>query len=632
MSLIRQIWLLLLLTLVLAFGGGFGLSLISARTSLSMQIGLQNQNSALSLAQILGQDGRLTVMAATLDRQFQLGGYARLRLLDAQGLPVLERTAAPVADGVPAWFARWVDLDPLPGRAEVMAGPQRAGMLEVQSSTRFALQEFWAVSQRSLAAMVALGALMGVVGWTVLRRLRQPLARTVEQARALTERRFVTVSEPDVPELRQLTRAMNAMVERLKALFDEQAGQVEHWRRQAHADPMTGVSNRAHFMTRLKLMLQSEEHAAGGALLLVRVGDLQGLNRRLGRQRTDDLLREAAHTILDSVGGASVFEVGRLNGSDFAIVLPEVDSLREPAMDVATRLRSLWRGQLPPVSAVIGAVRWWHGAPLSALLAAADHALARAEARGPFAVELDDSGGALALGEDAWRQVLRDALSAGQAALAEFPLIDMNAAVVHLECPLRLPLQGATTPAPAAEWLPMAKRTQLTAQVDLVAVELALKAIARDNMSRAVNLSPRSLQDSQLIPRLRALLDTHAASAPGLWLEVDEQGALNQLPLLRELVGMAHARSARVGLEHAGHHLSDPSALLEAGLDFVKLDASVTEGMAHDEALGQHADALVRMLHGIGLKVYAEGVANADDAAALWRAGVDGITGPAARR
>jgi EAL domain-containing protein (putative c-di-GMP-specific phosphodiesterase class I) len=34
------------------------------------------------------------------------------------------------------------------------------------------------------------------------------------------------------------------------------------------------------------------------------------------------------------------------------------------------------------------------------------------------------------------------------------------------------------------------------------------------------------------------------------------------------------------------------------------------------------------MLHGIGLKVYAEGVAETDDAAALWRCGVDGITGP----
>ena len=44
------------------------------------------------------------------------------------------------------------------------------------------------------------------LGWAALRRLRQPLARTVEQAQALTERRFVTVSEPNVPELRQLVR------------------------------------------------------------------------------------------------------------------------------------------------------------------------------------------------------------------------------------------------------------------------------------------------------------------------------------------------------------------------------------------------------------------------------------------
>jgi len=40
---------------------------------------------------------------------------------------------------------------------------------------------------------------------------------------------------------------------------------------------------------------------------------------------------------------------------------------------------------------------------------------------------------------------------------------------------------------------------------------------------------------------------------------------------------------------------------------------------------------MVRMLHGIGLKVYAEGVAEAEDAAALWQAGVDGLTGPVVR-
>jgi EAL domain-containing protein (putative c-di-GMP-specific phosphodiesterase class I) len=34
------------------------------------------------------------------------------------------------------------------------------------------------------------------------------------------------------------------------------------------------------------------------------------------------------------------------------------------------------------------------------------------------------------------------------------------------------------------------------------------------------------------------------------------------------------------------------------------------------------------MLHGIGLRVYAEGVTDVDDAAALWAVGVDGLTGP----
>ena len=42
----------------------------------------------------------------------------------------------------------------------------------------------------------------------------------------------------------------------------------------------------------------------------------------------------------------------------------------------------------------------------------------------------------------------------------------------------------------------------------------------------------------------------------------------------------------------------------------------------------QSASTLVRMLHGIGLRVYAEGVSEVDDAAALWAVGVDGITGP----
>jgi EAL domain-containing protein (putative c-di-GMP-specific phosphodiesterase class I) len=199
---------------------------------------------------------------------------------------------------------------------------------------------------------------------------------------------------------------------------------------------------------------------------------------------------------------------------------------------------------------------------------------------------------------------------------------------LNRECPLRVRIEGLADAVPAAQWLPMARRAQLTARIDLVAVNLALQAMAKDGMARAVNLCPSSLRDSSLMPQLRALLEAHAALAPGLWLEVAEVGALRDLKLLRELVSMAHARGAKVGLEHAGEHLSDTDVLLEAGLDFVKLDASFTEGLAQDHARAQHVAGTVRMLHGIGIKTFAEGVANQADAQMLWHCGVEGLTGP----
>ena len=353
---------------------------------------------------------------------------------------------------------------------------------------------------------------IGAIAWIGVHRIRVPLDRTVEQARAITERRFVTVDEPDVPELRNVTRAMNTMVERVKSMFDEEAAQVEQLRRQALCDPLTGLSNRAHFLGRMKVMLDSEDGAAGGVLIMVRLVELQTLNRTLGRSSTDRLLQDAAGAMIETSRRLGASEVGRLNGSDFALALPDVDSLREPAVDVAARLRSLLRVHDGGAHAVIGAVQWRHGAPMSSLLAAADQALARAESRGPYTVELDDSGDGPTFGEDAWRHRIQAALAERSAQLIDFPLLGRNGELVHHECPLRLRLGEEGALVSAAQWLPMARRAQLTAEIDLLAVELALLAIANDAAPRSVNVSPSSLADSAFSSRVHALVVAHPRS------------------------------------------------------------------------------------------------------------------------
>ncbi|WP_374568227.1 LapD/MoxY N-terminal periplasmic domain-containing protein [Ideonella sp.] len=629
MSLIRQVWLLLALTLVLAFAAAFGITVHSARQYLETQLGLKNNDTAQFLALTLSQQkGDATAMELVIASQFDTGYYELIRLTGTDGKVVQERRADPKASAAPRWFVSLLGISPTAGTAQVSDGWKLLGRLEVRSHSSFADDQLWrnTLSTASILALLALA--LGGLAAVAVRRIRLPLQATVQQATALTERRFITISEPVVPELREVTRAMNTMVARLKGMFDEQAAQVEQLRRQANCDTLTGLSNRSHFMGRLKVMLNSEDGSSGGAIVLVRLADLQGLNRKLGHATTDRLLQESAAAIVESARRAGSFEVGRLNGSDFAMVLPDVGSLREPAVDVAARLRNLLRAHDPAANAVVGAVRWWHGAPMSSLLAAADQALARAEGRGAYAVELDDTGDGLVLGEDAWRERLQGAVNNQRAKLVEFPLVDMHGAVVHRECPLRLQLEEDGEMVPAAQWLPMARRTQLTSRIDLLAVKLALAAIAADGMARAVNISPGSLMDSSFVPNLRAMLSAFAGEAPGLWLEVAEDGALRHIELVREMVTQMHGCGARVGLEHAGERLTEATGLLEVGLDFVKLDASFVEGLSGDHARREHVAGAVRMLHGIGLKVYAEGVASSDDATALTTCGLDGLTGP----
>ncbi|MET0382663.1 MAG: LapD/MoxY N-terminal periplasmic domain-containing protein [Burkholderiaceae bacterium] len=629
MSLIRQVWLLLAVTLVLAFAGAIGASVNSARQYLQMQLNLKNNDAAQSLALTLSQQhGDPVALGLAISSQFDTGYYERIRLMAPGGRGIVERRSDAHAQKAPAWFVRLLGIAPADGVAQVSDGWRQVGRLEVRSQSAFADDELWQSSVDTACVLLLLAIATGALSWIGVHRIRAPLARTVDQARAITERRFVTVDEPEVPELRNVTRAMNAMVERVKAMFDEQANQVEQLRRQAHCDPLTGLSNRAHFLGRLRGMLDREEGSASGVLVMVRLVELQALNRTLGRSATDRLLQSAAGSMVESSRRLGAAEVGRLNGSDFALALPDIETLREPAVDVAARLRGLLRVHDGSAHAVIGAVRWRHGASMSSLLAAGDQALANAESRGPYTVELDDSTQASALGEDAWRHRLQAALAERGAQLVDFPLIGRGGELVHHECPLRLRLGGEGELVSAAQWLPMARRAHLTSEIDLLAVELALLAIAHDAAPRSVNLSPSSLADSAFSARMRTLVAAHPRAASGLSLELAEAGAMKQLHLVRELAEQLHGGGTKVGLEHAGERLGETRGLLEAGLDFVKLDASFVQGLAGDDARAQHVAGTVRMLHGIGLKVYAEGVAEVEDAAQLWQCGVDGLTGP----
>src|SRR5574343_409790 len=308
MSLFRQIWLAVIASTVIAFAGSFLASMLTARHYLEQQLAIKNNDNAASLALSISQ---LEKDPITIELQvaaiFDSGQYAVVRLTDPNGKTMIEKTSPPLAGNVPDWFVHIFPIASVPGQAQISNG-----------WSHFAYQELWNGAFKLLGWFTVAGGLMGLLGMQLLRRIKRPLDAVVGQAQAISERLFISIAEPETPELKSVAGAMNTRVDRLKAMFAEEAARLEQVRREANLDALTGLANRAFFMNQLASALSDDDAAPHGTLLMLRLADLTGINRRLGRETADTLLHRIGQAMVDIATAHPNSAAARLNGADFA--------------------------------------------------------------------------------------------------------------------------------------------------------------------------------------------------------------------------------------------------------------------------------------------------------------------------
>lgn len=636
MSMYRQLWLAIITSTLLALLGSLFAATLSARAYLSEQLGMKNADNAAALALSLSQQSADAVqIELAVSALFDSGHYELIRVTDPFGKIVVERQAPPNNNGVPAWFTDALPLTAAPGRAQISDGWKQVGAIELLSHQRFAYRSLWNSVLEMIGALFVAGLVGGYLGSLVLRRLRRPLASVIDQAKAISERRFVTIAEPEVPELRQLAVAMNTTVGRLKTMFADEAARLEAMRKEANCDPLTGLTNRNHFMARLRESL-ADEDAPGGSIMLIRIANLADINHRLGRDTTDDLVKRVGSLVAQVAKDQEDGVAARLNGADFALLLPGLREPRRLAEPLLARLvaeSESFVGEAP--AAHIGIGEFPPGLDAGAVLAQIDAALASAESQGADAIAearftIDED--MPRSGED-WAQLIRQAIEKHWVRLISFPVSDLAGRLIHRECPLRLMLDEHGDWLPAGRFLPMAERLKLTPQIDLTAVSLGLEQLAADPAmpGLAINLSASSIQDEAFRRQLLAVLHRQPKAAARLWLEVAETGVLHHFEAFRVMVGALKGTGCRIGIEHFGRHFSQIGLIHDLGLDYLKVDASFIRGL--DEGSGNRTflQGLSIIAHGIGLTVIAEGVVSEAELRALTDVGFDGATGPAVK-
>ncbi|MDZ7904834.1 MAG: EAL domain-containing protein [Cypionkella sp.] len=633
MSMYRQLWLAIVISMLLALGGSLLVSLLSARGYLESQLSIKNSDNANALALSLSQGNPDEVMAdLVVASLFDSGHYELIRIVDPAGKPFTERVSEVVTVDAPQWFTRLLPIEASPGIAQINSGWKQFGTVTLVSHSRSLLRALWKSAYEMVIALSLAGLVGGLLSSLVLSRLRKPLNVVIEQARAITQRRFVTVELPKVPELKQLAVAMNATVDRLKAMFEEEASRLELVRKEANFDPLTGLANRSHFMARLRQAVDAED-SVGGALMMVRLADLIGVNRRLGRASTDDFLKIMGRTINAVCATSSNGVAARLNGADFAVLLPAEKGGHAVAtkllQDMVTAAGPFVEGA---ATAWIGVGRFVAGADVGGLLSQVDLALASAEAEGQDGVREGqaDAADELPRTADQWAVMIKRALEHKWVRLISFPVVDAKGILSHRECPLRLMFDEKGEWLPAGRFLPVAERLKLTPALDLVAVGLGLEELQSNPTlpGLAINLSASSLEDATFQRTLIALISAHKELAPRLWLEIAEGGALKQLDAFKVLCRSLNAMGCRTGLEHFGHHFSQIGRLHDLGLDYLKVDSSFVRGVESNGGNAAFLKGLCGIAHNIGLLVLAEGVTSAAELEVLLSLGFDGATGP----
>ena len=632
MSMYRQMWLAIILSTLLALLGGLLASTLNARSYLSEQLSAKNNDNATALALALSQQNANPAMVElTVSALFDGGHYELIRVVSPSGQTIVEKIGAAKAQAVPGWFIGMLPLDARPGQASISSGWNQLGTLTLVSNSRFAYEALWKSVLQLVAALAIAGLVGGVLAATILGRLREPLQRVINQANAISDRRFVLIDVPDVPELRQLAIAMNGTVTRLKSMFAEEAQRLEVLRVAANYDTLTGLANRTFFLVQLLDSLDNDE-AEGGTLLLVRIANFSALGKRIGTGGLDDLLKKSAealqHQALQSHAVAA-----RIGDSDFALLLPAQADAREVAKKL---LASLMEVSAPLTAggpaAYIGMGKLTRGQDMPSLMAQVSSALIAAEAQHDNAIR-EASPEPATPGAANTPALIQQALEQKRTRLLSLPVTDMKGKLLHRECTMEWMLGTATDWEPARHLMQAAESSQLTPAMDLQAIQLAQEKLAVEPLlpGLSITLSALSISTEQHAARLLEQLRKRPDVAGRLWLEVAESAALKHAGSFRTFAAGVRQAGSHAGLKHFGRHFSQADAVHDLGLDFLKVDSSFVRGLQYSADNQIFLKGLAVAAHKMGMQVLAEGLVDRAELAALEAVGFDGVSGSAVK-
>lgn len=407
------------------------------------------------------------------------------------------------------------------------------------------------------------------------RRWQQAREALCEHILAVGDAEFTERREPEAEEWAPVGRAMNVMVARLRDAAEVRDRLLSHLQGEVRTDALTGLPSRIQFMEQLKLQLDAA-NGVHGAVILIRISDLAGINQREGRELGDELLRSVAavlrlHAAL--LRNAQMFS-SRLNGADFGVLLRNTTQreLQSAVRGLHDGLMRLHDQGLSPLSlpAMIGVAVVEPGSAVAEAMGCADAMLQECETTRQ-GWRIGTPGNVVArpsVGQ--WRRLIDDALETGRVRLMRRSIAAFDWAPTHDEVQIELQ-DGKGVALDVGECHAAALRTQRIDELDLRKVELSIVRLMQKDVPVAVTLHGSSCARPSFVRRVGIVLELAAAQCRQLWIELDLRGEAQTFDDYAALLALLKKLSIRSGARQVPQESALLDRLREAGVSYVRV-------------------------------------------------------------
>lgn len=634
MSLIKQLWLAIVLVLALASGGSFILSTIAGKHYIEQQLQMKNDDNATTLALSMTQLAKDPVtLDLLLSAQFDSGHYQYIGLLEPNGRIISERINDNSKTNAPEWFTKLIPIELHPGVADIQDGWSQYGTIKLESDPNFAYDKLWDATILIALWALLIGLISCYVGGQILKRILNPLNDVVNQAKSIGESRFVMIALPKTKEFKDVVNAMNTLSNRVKKTVSEESARLDQLRLENNFDHITGLMNHDYFAKKVDASISHEEYFNQGVLITSRISNLAEIDQKTGYQETNNLLRRIGDALQNECQLQPSLSAGRLSGTDFVIfssqafdcyalgnqiknLLEKVSNINQTSLNVNFLTVSTQVTRADSADKVIDLV---------------DHILDEISAKNSnilHVINPSELSEYQHSDQNTWQHLLNSALDSKRIKLESYPVINQNGTLIHNESPVRLQLEPNGKWFCAGEFITWATQLNLMNRVDELVLETAVDLLSKGAEPIGLNISASAICNPAFIEKTVTLIKNSPNVANRLFFEVPEQSAFDYLPEFRNFCNQLKTLGCNVGIEHVGSRISRIGELHDVGLNYIKIDTSIIRGIDTNEANKTLLRGLCMIAHSIGVIAIAEGVQTNSELESLKQIGLDGMTGP----